>query len=198
MGDTEQPAPDRRIVPRSVGGSRRRRPRRPATGDLATLLNRDPVMPIITRINLIARNFSTPLYDMVLAEHGLSRPEYVIVYNVRRLPGITAQQIAVRTGFRKNTVSAAVHRLIGLGMLRRVRSDDDDRSFRLHLQPMGEAVYAAVNPRFMADEAMALAALTPEERTTLERLLGVMLDTLIRARHAEALDQRQDDAGRST
>ncbi len=165
---------------------RTRAARRSALPDLASLLRPDPVMPVITRINVIARNFSDPLYEWVQQEFGVSRPDYVTVYNVRRTPGITAQDISVRTGFKKNTVSAAVHRLVKLDMLRRVRDDEDDRRYHLFLRPRGEALYDAVNPRFKAAEDAVVAGLSEPERRTLERLLGTVLDTLIRSRHAEA------------
>ena len=170
-----------------MGGSpkRQRAGRRSALPDLATLLRPDPVMPVITRINVIARSFSDPLYESVQQDFGVSRPDYVTIYNVRRTPGITAQDISVRTGFKKNTISAAVHRLVKLDMLQRVRDDDDDRRYHLFLSAKGEALYEAVNPRFKAAEEAVMADLSAPERRTLERLLGTVLDTLIRTRHAE-------------
>ncbi len=176
-----------RGMPGMVATERKRGRRTSTDWDLPALLQPDPVLPIVTRINLIARNYSSPLYEWVQRNYGLSRPEYVTVYNVKRSPGISARDIAIRTGFKRNTVSTAVHRLIRLDMLERRRDTTDDRRYHLHLRPRGEVVYEAVIPRFAADETAALARLDAADRKSLERLLGIVLERLVEMRHQQAV-----------
>ena len=71
------------------------------------------------RFNYLGLRYNTPLYGWVEERFGLSRAEFVVIYSLGLLDGVTASEIAASTAFPKNTLSRAVNRIAKLGLIRR-------------------------------------------------------------------------------
>ena len=65
------------------------------------------------RFNYLALRYNQPLYSWVEQEFGLSRIEFVVIYSLALMDGVTASEIASSTAFPKNTLSRAVKNLAG-------------------------------------------------------------------------------------
>lgn len=129
------------------------------------------------RFNYVALRYNQPLYGWVEETYGLTRPEYVVLYNLGIMEGVTASEIALSTGFPRNTLSRAVNRLEKDGMIERTGDEDDMRVQRLFLAPRGRAILDETMPRFIAGEEALLAPLSLVERETLSILMAkVMLN----------------------
>ena len=124
------------------------------------------------RFNYLGLRYNTPLYGWVEERFGLSRAEFVVIYSLGLLDGVTASEIAASTAFPKNTLSRAVNRIAKLGLIRRSEGENDRRQQNLALTPQGQAILDEAMPRFVALEAEMLAPLSLVEQETLSALMA--------------------------
>ncbi len=124
------------------------------------------------RFNYLGLRYNTPLYGWVEERFGLNRAEFVVIYSLAMMDGVTASEIAASTAFPKNTLSRAVNRIADLGLIRRSADETDRRQQILTLTPSGRALYEEALPRFVALEEEMLAPLTLVERETLSALMA--------------------------
>lgn len=124
------------------------------------------------RFNYLGLRYNTPLYGWVEERFGLSRAEFVVIYSLGLMDGVTASEIAASTAFPKNTLSRAVNRIAKLGLIRRSAGATDRRQQNLTLTPRGRALLDEAVPRFVALEAEMLAPLSLVEQETLSALMA--------------------------
>jgi len=124
------------------------------------------------RFNYLALRYNQPLYGWVEERFGLSRPEFVILYSLGIMDGVTASEIASSTAFPKNTLSRAVGVLAKRGLVRRGADATDRRAQPLHLTPAGHDLLAEAMPRFVALEEEMLEPLSLIEREQLSVLMA--------------------------
>jgi DNA-binding MarR family transcriptional regulator len=138
------------------------------------------------RFNYLGLRYNTPLYGWVQEHFGLSRAEFVVVYSLGLVDGVTASEIAASTAFPKNTLSRAVKRIAKLGLIRRREGATDRRQQNLTLTARGRAVFDEALPRFVALESEMLAPLTLVERETLSALMAKVVLSMFDASTAAA------------
>ena len=124
------------------------------------------------RFNYLGLRYNTPLYGWVEERFGLSRAEFVVLYSLMLMDGVTASEIAASTAFPKNTLSRAVNRISELGLIERSEGESDRRQQNLKLTAGGQAVLDEALPRFVALETEMLAPLSLLERETLSALMA--------------------------
>jgi DNA-binding MarR family transcriptional regulator len=101
--------------------------------------------------------------------------EFVVIYSLGLMDGVTASEIASSTAFPKNTLSRAVARLEGLGLIARREGAEDRRAQPLTLTPDGRGVLDEAMPRFVALEQEMLAPLSLVEREQLSTLMATVV-----------------------
>ena len=138
------------------------------------------------RFNYLGLRYNTPLYGWVEEKFGLSRAEFVVIYSLAIMDGVTASEIATSTAFPKNTLSRAVNRLIHLGLIRRSEDEHDRRQQILGLTSAGSAIFEEALPQFEALEDEMLAPLTLFERETLSALMAKVVLAMFEAPPADA------------
>lgn len=124
------------------------------------------------RFNYLALRYNQPLYGWVEERFGLARVEFVVIYSLGLMDGVTASEIASSTAFPKNTLSRAVGRLVKLGLVRRGADDVDRRAQPLSLTDAGRALLDEAMPRFVALEEEMLRPLSLVEREMLSTLMA--------------------------
>ncbi|MCX7201336.1 MAG: MarR family transcriptional regulator [Burkholderiales bacterium] len=124
------------------------------------------------RFNYLSLRYNTPLYGWVEERFGLTRTEFVLIYSLGLMSGITASEIAASTAFPKNTLSRAVVKLAKLGLIERSAGATDRRQQNLFLKPAGRQILDEAIPRFIALETEMLAPLTLVERETMQALMA--------------------------
>jgi DNA-binding MarR family transcriptional regulator len=127
------------------------------------------------RFNYLALRYNQPLYGWVEERFGLARVEFVVIYSLGLMDGVTASEIAASTAFPKNTLSRAVGRLRKRGLIRSGEGAADRRMQPLSLTPAGRRLLDEALPRFVALEAEMLAPLTLVERETLSTLMAKVM-----------------------
>lgn len=124
------------------------------------------------RFNYLGLRYNTPLYGWVEKRFGLSRAEFVVIYSLGLMEGVTASEIADSTAFPKNTLSRAINRIAKLGLIDCSEGEVDRRQRNLSLTARGRAVLDEAVPRFVALEAEMLAPLSLVEQETLSALMA--------------------------
>jgi MarR family transcriptional regulator, temperature-dependent positive regulator of motility len=124
------------------------------------------------RFNYLGLRYNVPLYNWVEERFDLSRADFVILYSLALMDGVTASEIAASTAFPKNTLSRAVNRLAKRGLINRNAGTEDRRQQNLTLTLAGRAIYDEALPRFEALENEMLSSLSLVERETLSALMA--------------------------
>ncbi|PTM42197.1 MarR family transcriptional regulator [Bosea sp. 124] len=110
----------------------------------------------------------TRLYRSILADLGLTYPQYLVMLVLWERDGLSVKALGERLALDSGTLTPLLKRLEASGLIRRARSREDERQVLLHLteagealrekggcvpEAMGRAIGAAVNPdrRLLSD-----------------------------------------------
>lgn len=110
----------------------------------------------------------TRMYRSILADLGLTYPQYLVMLVLWESDGLTVKAMGERLSLDSGTLTPLLKRLEAAGLIRRERSREDERQVLLHLSEagdalrerggcvpatMGQAIGEAVNPdgRLLAD-----------------------------------------------
>jgi MarR family transcriptional regulator, temperature-dependent positive regulator of motility len=138
------------------------------------ILETSPI-PFAYRISYLANFFTGSVYRQVQSQHGVARSEFVLVFCLRLLGELSAQQVCEITGRPKNSVSRAVNAMLERGYVARDTDPADARRGLLKLTRRGRELFDAAIPLFHEREAAMLAPLNARERETLDRLLAKLV-----------------------
>lgn len=127
------------------------------------------------RLSVLANQVSQGIARTYSERYGLSITEWRVIAILGRFENITASAVAQRSAMDKVAVSRAVRRLLDLKLIQRRDGREDRRAKPLALTRAGWRVYRAIAPAALDFEARLLAALTPAERRSLDRILSKLL-----------------------
>lgn len=125
----------------------------------------------VYRISFLANHLVGPVYAGIERDHGLTRPEFLVLFVLSRKDGLTASEIVALSGLPKNSISRGLALAEAKGLIHRERDSDDRRRAFLHVLPEGRTLCESLVSRFTDRETQLLAPLTPGERTLLSGLL---------------------------
>lgn len=111
----------------------------------------------------------------VLAEHGLEQGHLDVLGSLRRGGSpyrLTAGELTRRCRVTPGATTQRVQALERLGLVERVREEPDRRTVYVQLTTDGLARIDGLLGDVMAGDERMLTPLAPEERATLERVLG--------------------------
>lgn len=123
------------------------------------------------RLSVLTNKVSGAIARHYSERFGLSIPEWRVMAVLGETPGLSARRVAERTAMDKVQVSRAVASLIEAGRVKRTPDDEDGRIGHLELTRAGRAIYGEIAPLALTLEKTFLAALSREERATLDQLL---------------------------
>ncbi len=128
------------------------------------------------RLSFLANQLVGPVYAGIERDHGLTRPEFLVLFVLAQQDGMTASDIVSLSGLPKNSISRGVQLAEGKKLVRRRRDPGDGRRSFLHIEPAGQALHAELVSRFTDQEARLLMPLDPQEREQLTVLLRKMVN----------------------
>jgi len=128
--------------------------------------------PFSFRLNYLAMRYNTPCYDWVQKTEGLSRIEYVVIYSLALCEGGQAKDIAISSGFPKNSLSRAMSKLEKAGLITRQQDSQDKRNQPLFLTEEGWALFNRTRHIFEQREQELLEGLSEEDVKTLSNLMA--------------------------
>lgn len=144
-------------------------------GPLSLVMLEDADLRHAWRINFVANFFTGPVYRQLSEQHGITRPEFVILYCLEHMPGLVAQDICRVTGQPKNSISRAVSDLLTEGYIQRGTDPEDKRAKPLNLTDAGWAMLRNVSPIVKARQDAMRAALTEDELAQFDALIRKMV-----------------------
>lgn len=142
---------------------------------LAAILENNP-LPIAYRLNYLANFYVGPLIKNMEHEFNMTRPEWIVLFCLTRISGLSAQQISDVTGRPKTSISAAVKQLQRKKLLSRTIDANDHRRRVLQITAAGRRLYATILEGFVRREADMVACLSKSERNIFVQLLNKMID----------------------
>jgi DNA-binding MarR family transcriptional regulator len=123
------------------------------------------------RLSILSNRASGAIARHYSDRFGLSVPEWRVMAVLGQTPVLSARDVAARTAMDKVQVSRAVASLVEARRVKRDEDEVDGRITRLSLTSKGQAIYDEVVPLALHLEEVFLAALTVEERKTLNALM---------------------------
>ncbi len=84
----------------------------------------------------------TKLYKPLLAELGLTYPQYLALLALWERDGLQVSELGARLFLDSGTLTPLLKRLEAAGLVRRQRSSDDERRVHIHLTASGRALKA--------------------------------------------------------
>jgi DNA-binding MarR family transcriptional regulator len=130
------------------------------------------------RLSILSNRASDAIARHYSDRFGLSVPEWRVMAVLGQTPGMSARDVAQRTAMDKVQVSRAVASLVDARRVKREGDETDGRVTRLSLTAKGQAIYDEVVPLALHLEEVFLAALTPDERKTLNALMDKLTDRI--------------------
>jgi len=126
---------------------------------------------LMRAVNLIAK----PFFARYAEASDLSINEWRVLMLLAAHPGLSASEIAERSGMLLMNVSRAVQRLARMRRVQRRRDPADARRTRLRLTARGAAVFARIAPHARRSEASVRDQLSAAEAAAFSRLLDKLL-----------------------
>ncbi len=123
------------------------------------------------RLAVVSTHVGRAFARRYASEFGLSIPEWRVLAVIGQQPFLSSNDVCDRTAMDKAKVSRAVSRLVAGGLLKYEKNPTDKRLIMLALSRRGRQVYDGIVPRALQLEAELAAALGPEERMQLDRIL---------------------------
>jgi len=130
------------------------------------------------RLNRLMAAWNARL-DARLAAHGGGFAQWrVLMVAARAGRPLAIVELAALTLVPHSTLSRQVAAMAREGLLKRGRDAADGRAISIQLTPRGRARYREWLPMALEEAQAGLAALTPAERATLLRLIGLLEDAV--------------------
>ena len=112
-------------------------------------------LPDLLCFSIYSANLAfTRVYKPILAQIGLTYPQYLVMVALGERDAVTVGEIGARLGLETNTLTPLLKRLEASGHIARQRSKTDERVVRITLTEAGRALESEAN----AAPACALAA----------------------------------------
>ncbi len=140
-------------------------------GSLSLVMLDDSDLRHAWRLNFVANFFTGPVYRQIAEQFGVTRPEFVILYCLKHVPGLVARDVCRVTGQPKNSISRAVSDLLKKGYIDRDTDPTDKRAKPLSLSAEGAKVLDQVAPVILARQESMRQALSDDELKQFDALI---------------------------
>ncbi len=142
---------------------------------LRAVLQRNKIA-YLYRLGYLFNQSMGPVYKQTERDLGIARPQFASLFCIAHLGQSTASDIVELTGIPKNSVSRAVQRLLGDGLIASVNDEADGRRALLSITVSGQKIHDEILALFVQRQRQLLAPLSTPERKELDRLLNKLAD----------------------
>jgi DNA-binding MarR family transcriptional regulator len=118
------------------------------------------------RLQLAAHRLQKSADRALLAAAEITTAQAAVLTLVAR-GAVTQREVATQLGLNESAVTAMAQRLLGMGLLERVRDEADARAWQLRLSGDGRTALKRIEQPFKAINQTIEAVLSPEEITHL-------------------------------
>ena len=148
----------------------------PAGGGARSAAHRRQVTTVVNGLRRIVGALHRS-HRLAEQKFDLSAAQLLVLQRLAEVASLSVNELANRTFTHQSTVSVVVTRLVGRGLVRRTRADDDARRAELALTASGRALLQRAMSSALAQLIDALDAM-PTSRL---RLIGKCLDNVVDA-----------------
>jgi MarR family 2-MHQ and catechol resistance regulon transcriptional repressor len=121
---------------------------------------------------------------------GLTHAQFDIIATLGNTAGMSYKELGERTLITKGTLTGVIERLEHKGLVARIRSTDDKRSFCVRLTEDGERMFADVFPRVVDQGARLFAPFSDADFDAMDASLRKLKQLII---DASAANPSKDD-----
>jgi DNA-binding MarR family transcriptional regulator len=128
------------------------------------------------RLNVVGW-FASRALARIYGEHfGIGIPEWRVIAMLGEFGKLTSRDIGELSQMHKTKVSRAVTELDSRGLVMRSENRNDRREAFVELSAPGRRIYDEIVPMALAFEQRLLDGISPDERTTFERVLATLTE----------------------
>jgi len=120
--------------------------------------------------------FVTSTFDKVASDAGVTAGQMTVLLAISLEPGLQQLELAALLNWDEATMGGMIRRLEKNGYIERRSSTRSSRGRQIYLTEEGQAFYKDLHPKIVLTQHKLLRNLTPEEASTLLRLLSKLLD----------------------
>lgn len=135
----------------------------------SSLLTLERYLPY--RLSILSNRTSTLVAESYKDRFGLSITEWRIMAVLGEYPGVSADEISVKTQIEKSLISRAISKLLKRNLIQRQISKEDKRRSQIELSTMGFDVYSQIVPLSLKYEQQLLSCLSLQEQEDLSKLI---------------------------
>jgi DNA-binding MarR family transcriptional regulator len=110
---------------------------------------------------------------------GLTHAQFDIIATLGNTPGMSYKELGERTLITKGTLTGVIERLEQKGLVARVRSSDDKRSFFVRLTGAGEEMFRDVFPKVVAHGKQLFATFSEADFDEVEQTLRKLRESIL-------------------
>ena len=133
------------------------------------------------RLSILSNKVSDIVAQTYKDKFALSITEWRIMAVLGEYPGISADEISVKTQLEKSILSRAISKLLKRNLIDRITAADDRRRSEIYLSETGKNVYEEIVPLSYDYETHLLSCLAPSEK----QIFSDLIDRLYE--HADTL-----------
>ncbi|MDT0596065.1 MarR family winged helix-turn-helix transcriptional regulator [Glaciecola petra] len=123
------------------------------------------------RLSILSNKVSTLVAQSYKDKFALSITEWRIMAVLGEYPGVSADEISLKTQIEKSLISRAIGQLLKRNLIDRQTSKEDKRRSEISLSETGYLVYSEIVPLSYEYEKQLLACLNEEEQNQLSDLI---------------------------
>jgi DNA-binding MarR family transcriptional regulator len=135
----------------------------------SSLLTLERYLPY--RLSILSNRTSTLVAESYKDRFGLSITEWRIMAVLGEYPGVSADEISLKTQIEKSLISRAISKLLKRNLIQRQISKEDKRRSQIELSTMGFDVYSQIVPLSLKYEQQLLSCLSLQEQEDLSNLI---------------------------
>lgn len=128
------------------------------------------------RLSILSNKVSTLVAQAYKDKFALSITEWRIMAVLGEYPGVSADEISLKTQIEKSLISRAISQLLKRSLIDRQTSKEDKRRSEISLSETGYLVYSEIVPLSYEYEKQLLACLNDEEQNQLSDLIDRLYD----------------------
>lgn len=123
-----------------------------------------------------AQQRAIELYWASVGEDGLRPPQFAVLLTIYQNPGLNQTELVQRTGIDRSTVADMIGRLSKRGLIRRARTETDQRANRLWVTDEGTGALTRTADAAQAAQDHIMAPIPPDQRARFLELLKRMAE----------------------
>jgi len=132
---------------------------------------------ILREIGMIARCLST-ISDIEFKDLNLAKGQYLYLVRIYENPGIIQEKLASLLKVDRTTTAKSVKKLIETGYIKKVKTEENKKEFKLFCTQKGESTYSLLKKEEEYTASMSQSELSQKDKKHLLEMLSSMRNNI--------------------